>query len=52
MDNEFAGGANLLGNKDEPFGVQFDVEPRIENNRGRIDLDGEGDKIVNSIVLL
>jgi hypothetical protein len=52
MDNEFAKGTNLLGNKGEPFRVQFDVEPRIENNKGRIDLDGEGDKIVNTIVLI
>jgi hypothetical protein len=52
LDNEFAGGTNLLGNKNEPFRVHFDIEPRIENNKGRIDLDGEGDRIVNTIVLV
>jgi hypothetical protein len=52
MDNVFAGGTNLLGNKHEPFRVHFDIEPRIENNKGNTDLDGEGDKIVNTIFLI
>jgi hypothetical protein len=50
-DNDFEKGTNLLGNKDKAYRVQFDVTPIIENNRGSIDLDDEGDKIVNTIYL-
>jgi len=51
VGNEFKKGTNLLGNKDKPFSVQFDSPPLIENNRGQIDLEGEGDKSINIIYL-
>lgn len=41
-NNDFGGGTNLLGNKLAVYSVQFDSKPRIENNRGTLDLDGEG----------
>lgn len=52
VDNEFKKGTNLLGNKDKPFRVQFDLPPLIEHNRGQMDLDGEGDKDINIINLI
>ena len=36
----FRGGTNLLGMKGQPYQVTFDVEPIIESNTGRLDLDG------------
>jgi len=50
-NNDFRGGTNLLGNKLAPYRVQFDSTTRIENNRGALDVDGEGPKIINKIVL-
>lgn len=35
----FRGGSNLLGMKEEPYRVRFDVEPIIEGNTGTLDLD-------------
>jgi hypothetical protein len=52
VGNEFKRGTNLLGNMDKPFRVQFDSPALIENNRGQIDLDGEGDKFINVITLI
>jgi hypothetical protein len=52
VNNEFKKGTNLMGNRDEPFRVQYDVPPLIENNRGQIDLDGDGDKSINVIYLV
>jgi|GEM_PF-640710 len=49
--NHFVKGTNLLGNMDDSYRTHFEVEPVIENNRGAIDLDGEGDKKVNTIYL-
>ena len=49
--NEFRKGTNLLGNKNEAYRVQFDVEPVVENNIGLIDLDGEGGKDINTVYL-
>jgi hypothetical protein len=40
MNNDFMKGTNLLGNKGKAYGVSFDVEPRIGNNKGTIDIDG------------
>jgi hypothetical protein len=31
---------NLLGNKDQPCEVRFDVPPAIEDNHGDLGLDG------------
>jgi hypothetical protein len=50
-DNDFEGGTNLLGNKMAAFSAQFDIQPRIENNKGPLDLDGEGAKTINTIDL-
>ncbi len=36
----FRGGTNLLGNKGEPFVVQFDAPPSLVGNAGTIDADG------------
>src|SRR5579863_2505921 len=49
VNNDFRKGTNLLGNKDDVYRVHFDFEPTIKNNLGLIDLDGEGDKSVNTI---
>jgi hypothetical protein len=37
----FEGGTNLLGNRGEPFEVQFDVQPELMGNTGTLDHDGE-----------
>jgi hypothetical protein len=47
--NVFGKGSNLLGNKEEEYKSVFDGIAIIENNTGRVDLDGEGDKQVNVI---
>lgn len=40
-DNDFKEGTNLLGSA-ENLTVAFDVKPLIENNNGKLDIDGEG----------
>jgi len=42
-NNDFQQGTNLLG-KHTSSGIEttFDVQPVIENNRGKLDIDGEG----------
>jgi len=40
--NEFKKGTNVLGNKGKAFEIQFDLEPEISDNRGPVDIDGEG----------
>jgi len=50
-NNDFKKGTNLLGNKDEVYRVQFDIEPVVENNTGSINLDGEGGENSNTIYL-
>jgi len=35
----FEGGTNLLGNRERPYRVTFDVAPVLEENRGQLDLD-------------
>jgi hypothetical protein len=37
----FEGGTNLLGNRAQPFEVQFDVQPELTENSGTMDHDGE-----------
>jgi hypothetical protein len=51
VNNDFVKGTNLLGNKNAPCKIQFDAEPFIENNIGKIDMDGEGDITINTIHL-
>ncbi len=48
-DNVFKKGTNLLGNKCQSYKVSFDVLPCIENNKGKIDLNGEGGLKMNLI---
>jgi hypothetical protein len=36
----FARGSNLLGNKNQPYVVTFDVAPVLQCNAGSLDLDG------------
>jgi len=40
--NHFHKGTNLLGNCGEPYEVQFEVTPVINDNNGDLDVDGEG----------
>jgi hypothetical protein len=47
--NTFESGSNLLGNKGESYEPIFDGVTIIENNAGRMDCDGEGDKQTNVI---
>jgi hypothetical protein len=41
-ENFFQKGTNILG-KPNGIPVTFDIKPIVENNKGRIDLDNEGD---------
>jgi hypothetical protein len=41
-ENDFQKGTNILG-KPNGIPVTFDVSPIIENNKGQLDLDNEGD---------
>jgi hypothetical protein len=41
-NNEFKRGTNVLGNKGKAFETQFDLELEITDNRGQVDIDGEG----------
>ena len=50
-NNDFRKGTNLLGNRDQPYSVQFDIVPVVENNVGEMDLDGEGGKDINTVYL-
>lgn len=49
--NDFIKGTNLMGNLGHSYQVSFDIKPKIENNKGRIDLDGEGDLKINTVIL-
>lgn len=51
VNNNFRKGTNLLGNKDQTYVTQFDIPPKIQGNIGAIDIDGEGDKKVNTIYI-
>jgi len=42
-NNDFQKGSNLLGLHATGLKTQFDIEPLIENNKGRLDLSDEGD---------
>jgi hypothetical protein len=48
--NDFQKGSNLLGNLNQSFNVQFDIIPLIEGNKGRLNIDGEGDLKMNVVV--
>jgi hypothetical protein len=37
----FIKGTNLLGNQGQPYCVHFAIPPRLEGNKGVLDLDGE-----------
>jgi hypothetical protein len=39
-NNIFKKGTNLLGNKGEPYEVTFETEPKIENIKGNLELNG------------
>lgn len=41
-NNTFKKGTNLLGNRGEHFEVKFEIEPIVQDNKGAVDLDGEG----------
>jgi hypothetical protein len=47
-NNNFRKGTNLMGNRTEPYRVQFDTPLIIENNTGQTDIDGEGDKDIKT----
>jgi len=49
-NNNFQKGTNLLG-KPNGISVTFDINPMIENNRGQLDIGGEGDLKINTINL-
>ena len=51
INNTFKKGTNLLGNKDHPYGPQYDKRLVIKGNIGALDIDGEGDKKINIIDL-
>jgi len=42
--NDFQKGTNILGNKNMPYEVTFKLAPLLKNNKGIINLNGEGDK--------
>ena len=50
-NNIFRKGSNLLGNKEEPYGVRFEKKPMIRGNQGDIDLNGEGERSDNVILV-
>jgi len=39
-NNIFKKGTNLLGNKGEQYEVTFETEPKIENIKGNLELNG------------
>ena len=47
--NKFEFGTNLLGNKGMYYEPSFKFPPIVENNKGPVDLDGEGDREDNMI---
>ena len=47
-NNEFKKGTNILGNKGKAFETQFDLEPEISDNRGPVDIDGEGNETTHN----
>jgi TonB family protein len=49
-NNNFEGGTNLLG-KPNGIAITFDVNPRIENNNGQLDINDEGDLESSSVYL-
>lgn len=51
IKNEFLMGTNLLGNLNESWRTQFDVEPVILDNTGRLNLNGDGNRGANIIFL-
>lgn len=42
--NDFQKGTNILGNKNMPYEVTFKLTPIFENNKGLMNLNGEGYK--------
>ncbi len=48
-NNSFTSGTNLQGNKGRQFEVRFDQLLSVENNLGRMDINGEGERDENVI---
>lgn len=49
-NNDFRMGTNLLGNIGESYQTSFLIQPKIERNKGKLTVDGEGDLKINSII--
>ena len=51
LNNVFKKGTNLLGNKGSGYETVFEIPPHIENNKGKTDLNDEGDLRINLVDL-